>query len=184
MVTAVNGWLLTYDNISEIPNWLSDSLCQLVSGGGFAARALYSNDERMVLHAQRPVILNGIENFVRRGDLTDRTVFLHLPPILPTTRRAEAEFWDAFHADYPKILGGVLDAVVGGLRMLPSVVLPEMPRMADYARWGEAVGRGLGWPSDKFLSTYNANRKEATWTTLDDSAVAVALLNIGMKSTM
>ena len=37
MVTAVNGWLLAYDNISALPDWLSDSLCRLVFGGGFAA---------------------------------------------------------------------------------------------------------------------------------------------------
>ena len=178
MVTAVNGWLLAYDNISVIPDWLSDSLCQLVFGGGFAARALFSNDERSVIHAQRPVILNGIEDFVRRGDLTDRTVFLHLSPIAPTKRRAEDEFWSSFHADYPRILGGVLDAVVGGLRTLPSVSLPELPRMADYAKWGEAVGRGLGWPSETFLSTYNANRKDATLPALEDSAVGNALLRM------
>jgi hypothetical protein len=87
MVTAVNGWLLAYDNISAIPAWLSDSLCQLVFGGGLAGRALFSNEERSVIHAQRPVILDGIEDFVRRGALTDRTVFLHLPPIDPTARR-------------------------------------------------------------------------------------------------
>jgi hypothetical protein len=169
MATAVNGWLLAYDNISAIPNWLSDSLCQLVFGGGIAARALFSNDDRSDIHAQRPVILNGIEEFVRRGDLTDRTVFLHLPPIFPHTRRAEDEFWSSFHADYPRILGGVLDAVVGGLRLLPSVILTEMPRMADYAKWGEAVGHGLGWGSESFLSTYDANRRHATLMALEDS---------------
>jgi hypothetical protein len=178
MATAVNGWLLAYDNISAIPNWLSDSLCQLVFGGGIAARALFSNDDRSDIHAQRPVILNGIEEFVRRGDLTDRTVFLHLPPILPTTRRAEDEFWSSFHADYPRIFGGVLDAVVGGLRLLPSVSLTELPRMADYAKWGEAVGQGLGWGSESFVSTYNTNRKDATLMALDDSAVGSVLLQI------
>jgi hypothetical protein len=115
MATAVNGWLLAYDNISAIPNWLSDSLCQLVFGGGFAARALFSNDDRSDIHAQRPVILNGIEDFVRRGDLIEQTVFLHLPPILSTTRRGEREYWRSFHADYPRILGGVLDTIVAGL---------------------------------------------------------------------
>ena len=34
--------------------------------------------------------------------------------------------------------------------------------MADYAIWGEAVGRGLGWEPETFLSTYTDNRKEAT----------------------
>jgi hypothetical protein len=155
-----------------------------VYGGGVSARALYSDDERAEIHARRPVILNGIEEFVRRGDLTDRTVFLHLPAITPTRRRDEAEFWDSFHTDYPRILGGVLDAVVGGLRVLPSVVLADRPRMAGYAKWGEAVGRGLGWPSETFLATYTANRKEATLAVLENSAVGMALLNIDMKSQM
>jgi len=183
MATAVNGWLLAYDNISVILSWLSESLCQLVFGGGFAGRALFSNDERSVIHAQRPVILNGIDEFVRRGDLTDRTVFLHLPSILPTARRAEDEFWTSFHVDYPRILGGVLDAVVGGLHTLPSVSLPELPRMADYAKWGEAVGRGLGWASDTFLSAFNDNRQDATLMALEDSAVGNVLLEIAMGMT-
>jgi putative DNA primase/helicase len=62
-VTAINGWLLAYDNITTIPDWLSDSLCRVVFGGGFSGRALYSDDERSVVFAQRPVILNGIEDY-------------------------------------------------------------------------------------------------------------------------
>ena len=80
MVTALNSWLLVYDNISDIPNWLSDGLCRLATGGGFAGRALFSNAERHVIQVQRPVILNGIDDFVQRDDLADRSVFLHLPP--------------------------------------------------------------------------------------------------------
>ena len=59
---------------------------------------------------------------------------------------------------------------------MPSVQLPELPRMADYAEWGEAVSRGLGWPAGEFLSTYNDNRKDATRALLDDSAVARIVL--------
>ena len=82
MVTAMNGWLLAYDNVSALPGWLSDSICRLASGGGFATRALFSDQERNVMYAQRPIILNGIDDFVRKGDLADRSVFLHLPPII------------------------------------------------------------------------------------------------------
>ena len=31
MATAVNGWLLAYDNISDIPRWMSDALCLLAA---------------------------------------------------------------------------------------------------------------------------------------------------------
>ena len=81
MATAVNGWLLVYENISAIPDWLSDCVCQLAFGGGFASRTLFTNDERSVIYAQRPVILVGIDDFVVRGDLRDRSVFLNLPAI-------------------------------------------------------------------------------------------------------
>jgi hypothetical protein len=95
MVTALNGWLLIYDNVSTFSDTMSDSLCRLVSGGGFAACALFSNRHRTVVHVQRPVILNGIEDFVRRGDLIDSSVFLNLAPIPSTRRRAEDEFYRA-----------------------------------------------------------------------------------------
>ena len=176
MATAVNGWLLAYDNISDIPRWLSDALCQLVFGGAVSGRAFFTNDDRSFIYAQRPVLLSGIGDFVRWADLKDRCVFLRLPPIPRTRCRGEDEFWRAFHADRPRILGAVLDAIVGGLRELPSVHLAELPRMADYAIWGEAVGRGLGWEPGTFLSTYTDNRKEATLTDLLDSPLGNALL--------
>jgi hypothetical protein len=182
MATAVNGWLLAYDNISEIPRWLSDALCQLVYGGAISGRALFTNDERSFIHAQRPVLLSGIGDFVRWGDLKDRCVFLNLPPIPRNRRRGEDEFWRAFHADRPAILGAVFDAIAGGLRQLPSVHLAELPRMADYAIWGEAVGRALGWGRETFLSTYTDNRKEATMTDLLNSPIASALLQVARRA--
>jgi energy-coupling factor transporter ATP-binding protein EcfA2 len=176
MVTALNGWLLAYDNVSTLSSWLSDSLCRLASGGGFATRALFSDDDRKVIYAQRPIILNGIDEFVRRSDLADRAVFLHPPAIKPGKRREECEFWDSFRELQPKILGALLDAVVSGLRELPSVKLAELPRMADFARFGAAVGRGLGWPDKSFLSAYQENRREATDSVLEDSILGSVIL--------
>ena len=70
----------------------------------------------------------------------------------------------------------MLDAIAGGLRELPSVDLKELPRMADFAEWGEAIGRSLGWGADTFVSTYKDNRKEATHVLLEDSPVATVML--------
>jgi hypothetical protein len=176
MATAFNGWLLAYENISTIPGWLSDCVCQLAFGGGFASRALFTNDERSDIFAQRPVILVGIDDFVLRGDLRDRSVFLHLPAIPELDRRTERSFWPAFRLDYPRILGGALDAIVGGLRELPLVDLKGLPRMADFAEWGEATSRGLGWGAGAFISTYKDNRKEAAEVMLDDSPLAMFML--------
>jgi energy-coupling factor transporter ATP-binding protein EcfA2 len=183
MVTALSGWLLAYDNLSAIPTWLSDCLCQLVYGGGFAGRELFTNDERSIIHAQRPVILNGIDDFVRRGDLRDRCVFLELSSIARPRRRTEDEFWKAFHADCPRILGGVLDAIAGALRVLPTIQVESLPRMADHAKWGEAIVRSLGWPSSQFLSAYDGNLRDASLEMLQDSVAGLALLGMADKFT-
>jgi hypothetical protein len=182
VATAVNGWLLAYDNVSSVPHWLSDVFCQLVSGLGFSSRTLFTNDERTIIYARRPVILNGIEDFVTRADMRDRCVFLHLPRIAPANRLAEDEFWLAFRADRPRILGGLLDGIVAAMRGLPTVRLRESPRMADYARWGEAFARGVGWGEDTFLKAYNENRKDATESILDDSPLGMILMKVARSA--
>jgi hypothetical protein len=186
MATALNGWMIVYENITTLAGWFSDCVCQLAFGGGIASRTLFTNDERSVIYAQRPMMLVGIDDFVQRGDLRDRSVFLNLRAIRGSDRRSERSFWPAFQADYPRILGGVLDAIAGGMRELPSVHLKDLPRMADYAEWGEATGRALGWGAGSFLSAYHENRKRATEPLLDDSPVATmvfALARLGANWT-
>jgi hypothetical protein len=53
--------------------------------------------------------------------------------------------------------------------------------MADFAQWGEAVGRGLAWPHGKFLEGYNANRKSANEMILEDSPLASAIRQLAEK---
>jgi hypothetical protein len=150
-IAASNGHVLVFDNVSGLPAWLSDTLCRLATGGGFAARQLFTDQDEVLFDAARPVILNGIEDIVARPDLADRAVFLTLEPIPEESRRPEAELWAAFEAERPRILGALLDAVVVGLRMLPETRLPKLPRMADFALWATACGTLL-WPAGTFCS--------------------------------
>jgi len=176
MRSVVNRWLLVFDNIRAIPDWLSDALCLLSTGGTFDGPASFSADDHRVIHAQRPVILSGIEEFVARSDFSDRSLVFHLQPIASGERLLDEAFWELFSQDYPRILGGLLDAVAGGLRELPSVELAELPRMADFARFAEAVGRTLGWPAGTVLANYNDNRRAAAVAHIEESPVASFLL--------
>jgi hypothetical protein len=123
----------------------------------------------------RPVLLTGIANVAERDDLGDRLIRIVLPVIPDENRREEKSFWREFEASLPKILGAILDVVVGGLKALPDVHVKSLPRMADFGRWGEAVGRALGWKDGAFLEAYKANRSEASLQALEDSAVATAV---------
>jgi hypothetical protein len=132
-IAANNGHVLAFDNVSALSAWLSDAICRLATGGGFAMRQLYTDQEEVLFDARRPIILNGIEDFVSRPDLADRAVFLRLEAISEERRRPETEIWAAFEVERPRILGALLDAVVVGLRRLSETRLPKLPRMADFA---------------------------------------------------
>ena len=149
-IAASNGHVLAFDNVSGLPGWISDTLCRLATGGGFAVRQLYTDQDEVLFDAARPVILNGIEEIVTRPDLADRAVFLTLQPIPEEHRRPEQELWAAFEAERPRILGVLLDAVVVGLKRLPETRLEKLPRMADFALWATACETAL-WPGRHLL---------------------------------
>ena len=45
-IMAKNGHVMALDNLSGIPNWASDALCQAATGGGFATRKLHTDGEK------------------------------------------------------------------------------------------------------------------------------------------
>lgn len=182
-IAATNGHLLTFDNVSGLPAWISDTLCRLATGGGFAVRQLYTDQDEVLFDAARPVILNGIEDIVTKPDLADRAVFLTLEPIPEERRRPEAEFWDAFEAERPRILGVLLDSVVVGLRRLPEIQLERLPRMADFALWATACETAL-WPTGTFWLAYCGNRDEAVEGVIDADPVAAAVRAVMITRTV
>jgi hypothetical protein len=176
-IAANNGHLLVFDNISGLPAWISDTLCRLATGGGFAVRQLYTDQDEVLFNASRPVILNGIEEFVTRSDLADRAIFLTLEPIPEEHRRAEKDLWAEFDAARPQLLGTLLDAVSHGLKRLPETQLPSLPRMADFALWVTACETAL-WPTGTFGTAYAGNRDEAIDTVIDADPVGSAIRSL------
>lgn len=178
MIAASNGWCVAFDNLSRIPMWLSDSLCRLATGGGFATRQLYADDEEILFDAQRPALFTGIEEVGTRPDLLDRALVISLPTIPEERRRVESSFWREFEAARPRILGALLDAVSVALRRESSVKLERLPRMADFAVWATAAEPGLGLAEGSFLSAYERNRASANDLALEASAVAPEILRV------
>jgi hypothetical protein len=173
-IAASNGHVLAFDNVSGLPAWISDTLCRLATGGGFAVRQLYTDQDEVLFDATRPVILHGIEDIVTRPDLADRTLFLTLEPIAEENRRPEAELWAAFETERSRILGALLDAVVEGLKRLPETHLSKLPRMADFALWASACETAL-WSGGTFWKAYRGNRDEAVEGVIEADPVAGAV---------
>ncbi len=175
MIAASQSWVLAFDNLSGMQPWLSDALCRLATGGGFATRELYTDADEIIFEAQRPVILNGIEDLASRQDLADRAIVVTLPAIPEEKRQTEKSLRIAFKVAKPKILGALYDAISAALLNVDSVELPSSPRMADFAEWMSAAESALPWPEGAFLEAYSANREEAIAVALENDIVASAV---------
>ena len=142
-IAATNGHVLAFDNVSYLRQWLSDAFCKIATDGGFAVRQLYTDQDEVLFDAQRPVILNGIEDIVVRPDLADRAIFLTLEPIPEERRRTESDLWAEFEVEYPRILGVLLDAVAEGLKRLPDTYSPEEASHGRLCRVGYGLRDGI-----------------------------------------
>jgi hypothetical protein len=176
-IAAANNWVFALDNLSYLSRWLSDALCRLATGGGFATRELYTDTDEMVFDIKRPVILNSIEELVTQSDLLDRSLNVELAPITDNKRQTEAEFWRDFEKARPSILGVLLDAVAAALRNRWTVELTARPRMADFAIFVTAAEEVLDWHAGTFLEAYERNRDDASHLALESSVVGQAIVS-------
>lgn len=177
-IAARNSWVLALDNLSGLPGWLSDALCRLATGGGWATRELYSDSEEVIFESQRPVVMTGIDNVASRGDLLDRCIVVTLPAIADQKRRTEAELAGEFARLRPRLLAALLDAMSMALDREETVQLDRQPRMADFGRWVAAAEPALPWPEGHFLDAYAEARAGAVGTLLEGSLVAQAVLDL------
>jgi hypothetical protein len=175
MIAATNSWILGFDNLSGVSDWLSDALCRLSTGGGFSTRELYTDREEIIFEATRPILLNGIDTLTNRQDLADRSLIFNLPQIADKDRRPESHFWNSFEVARPRILGALLDGAVMALRNIDHINLPSLPRMADFAMWVSAAEPAFPWSAGSFMEAYAGNRAEAVELSLEADCVAVAV---------
>lgn len=180
-IWASYSFLLAVDNVSKFPDWLSDCFCRLATGAGFGTRTKYTTADETIFEAQRPAILNGIEDFATRGDLVERSIILRHPPISDGQRQLDADLWATFEKSKPKLLGAILDRISAGLRTLQSVKIDNLPRMADAARFAIACERGMNEPS-RFEEAYRQNQADALESALLDSAIIEPLMRLFERS--
>ena len=169
-------WMALFDNVSNLPDWVSDALCRAVTGGGFSKRQLYSNNEDVIYSFRRCVGVNGINVTATKPDLLDRSILIGLDRIPPAERLTDQELWGKFEAARPEILGGALDALSRAMRILPTVNVSNLPRMADFAQRACAVAGAFGCSSDSFLRTYGRNMEAQNIEAIQGHPVAAAVM--------
>lgn len=172
MIAASRNWLLAFDNISHISSEISDIMCQIATGGGYATRSNYTDDEEVLFDVMRPLAINGITDIVQRPDLMDRSIVIQLPAIPESKRKEENIFWQEFGIEHPQLLGAILDLLSSALANLPTIKLDSLPRMADFAKLGAAAEKAMGLSEGDFMRLYRENRKEGASAILENSPLA------------
>ncbi len=177
MISAVNSWVLAFDNMSQIPPWLSDLMCRLATGGGMAIRTMYADMDETLFQASRPIILNGINSVTAEPDLADRSIPVSLASISEIDRKTEADVIDRFNKVRPQIFGALCQAVSVALKNIPTTKLERLPRMADFALWATAAEPAY-CASGEFMLAYSGNRQAAIDESLASSSVMDAILQM------
>jgi len=174
-IDAGSSWVMFLNNLSEVPGWLSDTLCRLTEGGGFKTRTLYENRNQELFKGARPVILTGISDVVTKGDLLDRSVIVNLERISDSNRRRERNIYEDARDARPEILGFLFSAMSAGLARVGDVQVEKSPRMADFNLWGIASEAALGGHEGSFSAAYTGARGDATQTALAAEQIAATL---------
>ncbi|MEQ7011371.1 hypothetical protein ABN028_34920 [Actinopolymorpha sp. B17G11] len=170
-IFARASWAFSFDNVTDIPDWLSNSLCKGVTGDAVLQRVLHSDEDIAVFSFRRVIAMTTIAiKHDLAGDLTDRMLLVE--PEVIEHRRAEADIAQARADAIPDALGAVLDLVAGVVRELPSVQLLDPPRMADFAQVLAAVDTVTGWAT---LPAYRARVAALGMALIEGNTFARAL---------
>jgi hypothetical protein len=173
-VSALHCGVLGYDNLSGCRAEIADVFCRFSTGQGYRTRTFYENLGVTAVSVKLPLLLNGIDSTVMRGDLLERSISLNLPRV--TTRLTEQGVWSDFATLHASCLAALLDVVSTGLRNLPNVNLIDPPRMSDFCTWIVACEPALPWEPGEFLRTYIGKMKCANQDLAERDSVAMALI--------
>jgi hypothetical protein len=174
-VAAGASHVVALDNLSSLPDWLSDAICRASTGDGLVKRELYSNLDVTVLAFRRVVILTAIALPGLRGDLGDRLLLVELEPIASTERRLDRELDARFEEQRPSLFGALLDLLTQTLTELPRVRLAELPRMADWARLLAALDQVIDGGA---LAAYNEKEANIADQVIEADPLAQAVIQL------
>lgn len=166
-------YLPVFDNVHELEQWQSDALCRAVTGEGFSKRMLYSDDDDYIYSYRRVVAVNGISTPGTAPDYLDRNLILEFQRVPKTRRRKLQEIEDKLDALAPQARAFLFKKVSEAMKLerQENNGLPQtnLPRMADFAYFGEAHSRAMGYAASKFFKAYEENQAELIKVAVDNS---------------
>jgi hypothetical protein len=133
-------------------------------------RELFTDADESLIVACAPFLLTGIENVVKRGDLAQRTLYVHLASVPDGDRLTEQTFKARFRRAHANLLGALCAAASVGLRNEKTLKLDSL-RLATFFHWASACEPAL-WRRGEFRRAFAANAKDATEDVIEGEQAA------------
>ena len=168
-----------YDNVDALTDWQSDTLCRASTGEGFSKRTLWTDDDDRIYKYQRCCGVNGINTPGTRADFLDRCLPFTMERIKRSDRLTEQELLKQYEDLSPRVvsyLWAVISQAISNVEIVRQELKGKLPRMADYAVYGEAVSRAMGNPANAFFDAYNDTINSQNIVAVSSSIVGSTLL--------
>lgn len=175
-IAAQNAHVLCYDNIRDIKQFMSDSLCVASTGGSMSTRQLYSDADQQVLHLHVALVLNGLHSFIDQPDLAQRCLPIQLQTIPENNRKSETEIVSEFNADLPAIMRGMFDLISKIFKFLPNAEVTNPERMLDFVRWIAAMEKADDVPVGAYQAAYSDALNQGQLNCIQDNLLASAVM--------
>lgn len=178
IVSALSGqYMVGFDNLEGgISAEVSNLLCICCSSGYYSKRKLFTDNESVNIKLNIRLSLSGITTITERADLLDRCVYLSSQRIPDKERKTEREVMDEFKADLPYLLYRALKILTKAIPIYESLKLQELPRMADFAKWGYAIAEVMKYGGNNFLEAYKRNQEEILEEMVEEDSVLNVLV--------
>lgn len=155
-----NSYLVCFDNTAALSAKVSNILCAAITGSKETKRKLYTDSDQIILNLHNMVVINGIDIVPYKSDLAERSLLFELLPISSEKRMTDSEFWGNFKQDRPFILGAICNILADAMRLLPSVSVTALHRMADANKEMLAIALALGISQEEFQKILLNNSKK------------------------
>lgn len=169
--------LSAFDNLSQLSEDQSNLLCQSVTGGTYYKRKMHSDEGEICFSLRGCVILTSIVQVIEKPDLLDRSLILELQPIGADKRRDEATLIQRFEELRPGFLTAIFETLAKAMRIRHEVNPAEMPRLADFYKWGLAITQAMGIDPERFATAFAKNHEKANGKAIDAEPLAASMLD-------
>ena len=178
--TLSHNLIVNVDNLTiPLSSELADIACRASTGDSISKRALYTNDEDFFVKFRRTILFNGINKPSDRGDFAERDLHFKLKKPEREKRETEEHLSKTLDIILPKVRGALLVAVAGAMEIYDSVyqeLKGNLPRMADFTVWGEAISRRLGYQPNEFYNAYMEKISDSNLDVISGNTVSNLLV--------